>query len=175
MSAQKLTHKQQAFVRSYVRLGGMNATQAALAAGYSGKDGGAGAGVAASRMLQKPHILHAIREETERTLRAGVAQGAQVLLDLASNAQSESVRLQAATALLDRGGMQLASMSEHHIVVEDRRTDAELLSRVEELSRELGVGSRVIPGELSSVSPALVANPGYKKPMTVDSIEVDRE
>ena len=121
MSAEQLTPKQQAFVKAHVRLGCLNATQAAIAAGYSGKGNGAGAAVTASRLLDKPHILDAIRKETERGLRAGVAVGAAVLESLAKTAKSESVRLQAAQALLDRGGMQLASVSEHHLVVEDRR------------------------------------------------------
>lgn len=140
----KLTPKQMAFVRAHVKLGGMNATQAAIAAGYSGKGEGAGAAVTASRLLRAPHILAAIREETERTLRAGVALGASVLENLARSANSESVRLQAAQALLDRGGMQLAALSQHHVVVEDRRSEAELLERVRELQRELGLSAKVL-------------------------------
>jgi len=157
MSADKLTPKQTAFVKSYCRLGGMNATQAAIAAGYSGHGKGAGAAVSASRMLQLPHILQAIREETERTLRAGVALGAQVLDELARGAVSESVRLQAAQALLDRGGMQLANLS-----VEDKRTDAELRCRVEELARELGLAAKVIPGELVDLPTLQSEGPGCK-------------
>jgi phage terminase small subunit len=121
MSADRLTPKQSAFVKAYCRLGGMNGTQAAIAAGYSGKGQGAGAAVSSSRLLRLPHILTAIRQETERSLRSGVALGAQVLYELAQGAQSESVRLQAAQALLERGGMHLASLSEHQVVVEDRR------------------------------------------------------
>jgi hypothetical protein len=162
MSAEKLTPKQTAFVKSYCRLGGMNATQAAIAAGYSGHGKGAGAAVSASRMLQQPHILNAIREETERTLRAGVALGAQVLDELARGAVSESVRLQAAQALLDRGGMQLANLSEHHVIVEDKRTDAELRCRVEELARELGLAAKVIPGELVDLPTLQSEGPGCK-------------
>ena len=148
MSAEQLTPKQQAFVKAHVRLGGLNATQAAIAAGYSGKNKGVGAAVTASRLLDKPHILDAIRKETERGLRAGVAIGAAVLESLAKTAKSESVRLQAAQALLDRGGMQLTSVSEHHVVVEDRRSDVELLQRVTELQRELGLTAKVIDAEL---------------------------
>ncbi len=146
-AAGELTTKQAAFVRAYVKLGGLNAMQAALAAGYSGRDGGNNAAVVASRMLRMPHILSAIREETQRKLCSGVALGAVILEDLGRNATSESVRLQAAQALLDRGGMQLASLSEHHVVVEDRRSDVELLQRVVELQRELGLNAKVIDAE----------------------------
>jgi phage terminase small subunit len=140
----KLTYKQRAFVRHYVKLGGTNATSAALAAGYaaspSEKGGRApGASVTASRLLNNPAILRAIRDETERSLRAGVALGANVLEQLCREANSESVRLQAAQALLDRGGLQLANLSQHNIVIEDKRTEGELLARVKELQRELGL------------------------------------
>jgi len=152
VSAEKLTPKQQAFVKAHVRMGGLNATQAAIAAGYSGKNKRVGAAVTASRLLDKPHILDALRKETERGLRAGVAIGASVLESLARTAKSESVRLQAAQALLDRGGLQLASLSEHHVVVEDRRTDTELQARVNELYRELGLNAKVIEAELPAPS-----------------------
>lgn len=147
MSDRTLTAKQRAFVRAYISLGGTNATAAAVTAGYAPSkskkrgDRSAGASVTAHRLLQKPTILKAIREETERALRAGVALGAHTLEQLCREANSESVRLQAAQALLDRGGMQLATLSQHHVVVEDRRTEGELLARVKELQRELGLNS----------------------------------
>lgn len=138
MSSDELSPLKQAFVREHVRLGGTNATQAAIAAGYSagGKTKGAGAAVTAHRLLRDPRILAAIRAEVERTLRAGVALGANVLVDLATKAQSEDVRFKAAQALLDRGGMQLATLSQHHVVIEDKRSDAELLARIAELQRD---------------------------------------
>lgn len=138
-----LSAKQRAFVHQYVRLGGKNATAAAVAAGY-----GKGPHVSAHRLLRYPYILDAIREETERKLRASVSLGADVLEDLAKNAQSESVRLQAAQALLDRGGMQIARLAEHRHVIEDRRTDTELIEHVGNLARELGLSGRVIDGQL---------------------------
>ena len=143
----KLTPKRAAFVKAYLATGGANATQAAIAAGYSGKGGGAGAAVTASRLLREPLVLQAIKEEAERRLRAGVALGASTLEELARNAQSESVRLQAAQSLLDRGGLQLASLSKHEVVVE-HRSDDELRARVEQLQRELGLNARVIAGEI---------------------------
>lgn len=142
----KLTPKRKAFVKAYLATGGKNATQAAIAAGFSNK--GNGASVIGCRLLQDPAVLAAIKEEATRRLRAGVALGATTLEELALNAQSESVRLQAAQALLDRGGMQLASLSEHHVVVKDERSDEELRARVEQLQRELGLSAKVIPGEI---------------------------
>jgi hypothetical protein len=155
----KLTPKRKAFVKAYLATGGKNATQAAIAAGFSNK--GNGASVIACRLLQDPVIQQAIKEEATRRLRAGVALGATTLEELALNAQSESVRLQAAQALLDRGGMQLASLSEHHVVVKDERSDDELRARVLQLQRELGLNAKVIPGEvvqpLSLLAPVIDA------------------
>jgi phage terminase small subunit len=147
-AADTLTPKKLAFAKAHVQLGGQNATKAAIMAGYSSKGGGAGAAVTASRLLRDPRVLQAIKEETERSLRAGVAMAANTLTELAQNAQSESVRLQASQALLDRGGMQLATLSQHHVLVEDKRTDDELRARVEQLQRELGLSAKVIPAEI---------------------------
>jgi phage terminase small subunit len=170
VSAEKLTPKQLAFVRAHIRLGGLNATQAAIAAGYSGKGNGAGAAVTACRLLNKPHILDALRKETERSLRGGVAIGAAVLEDLAKSAKSEAVRFQAAQALLDRGGMQLTSVSEQRIVVEDRRSDLELLERVTELQRELGLSTKVI--DAHPLIPAQHGTPYTTDPNVSDAVLV---
>lgn len=130
----KLTPKAKRFCEAYVRLGG-NGTRAAIMAGYAE----AGAHVEAHRLLRKPLILEAIKEEVERTLRANVALGSSVLADLAENAKSESVKFQAAVALLDRGGFQLKHLSEHHHIIEDRRTDAELRAMAQELAARLNL------------------------------------
>lgn len=135
-----LSDRQRNFVRAFVR-NGANGTQAAITAGYSER----GAGVTAHRLLRTPAVLAFLREETERVLNAGIAIGADVLVKLATAAKSESVRLQAATALLDRGGLPLKALTEHRHVIEDRRSDAELLERVNELARELGIGAKKIP------------------------------
>lgn len=176
----KISPKELRFVQAYVRLGGMNGTQAAIAAGY----GVSGAHVQAHRLLRRPHVLSAIKDETERGLRAGVAIGASVLEELAKTAASESVRLQAAQSLLDRGGMRLANISEHHHIIEDRRSDSELLDRINELSRELGIGAKVIPGESRRVdsAPALPladhaagAFPTVEIPEDAEALEGDFE
>jgi hypothetical protein len=135
MTSRKLTPRQRRFVELYVRTG--NATQAARDAGYTKTT----AEDTSWAILRRPHVLEAVRVETQAGLDAGVAVGKRVLLDLADNAQSEAVRLQAGLALLDRGGLRLKHLSEHvhtHNVV-DQRSDAELRERIVVLSRELGV------------------------------------
>jgi phage terminase small subunit len=146
MRDQPLTQKQLRFVRQHVRLGGINATAAALCAGYAGKDGGAGAAVTAHRLLRNPRVLAAIREEAERSLNAGLPIGTTVLQELAHNAVNESVRLKAATELIDRGGLRLMNLSQHTVIVEDRRSDDELRAQIMRLQRELGLDARVIDG-----------------------------
>lgn len=155
--APELTQKQLRFVELYVQTGGANATNAAIAAGYSPGRKKASAGVSATRLLRDPAILAEIRKETDRTLRAGVALGASVLIELASSANSEATRLQAATALLDRGGLQLKALSEHRIELVDKRSDAELIARIDALQRELGLNAKVI--EAKSIAPALQSPP----------------
>ncbi|MES9934297.1 MAG: terminase small subunit [Candidatus Sedimenticola sp. PURPLELP] len=141
--SRELTTKQRKFVRYYIQFGG-NATRAAKEAGY----GEASAHTTSHRMLKVPHIQQAIKEEAETVIRSGVAVAADVLVDLARNATSESVKLQAATALLDRGGLPFIRQSEHKHVVEDKRSDKELLESAKVLAQELGLNAKVIEGEL---------------------------
>ncbi|MCW5750875.1 MAG: terminase small subunit [Alphaproteobacteria bacterium] len=144
-----LTPRQAKFVTSYVRLGG-KPQAAGLAAGYSGRS----AHVSASKLLRLPKILAAIREETERRLTANVALAAEALVNLAETAESESVRLQAAQALLDRGGMLLAHRTEHVHTLRDERTDQELRDRILALAHEVG-----LPAKLVDVTPAALPAP----------------
>jgi phage terminase small subunit len=149
-----LSEMQMKFVRYYVEFGGVNGTKAALLAGYSPGVKNSSAAISASRLLRKPLILSEIRRETERSLKAGVALGARALIDLAKSAKSESVKLQAATALLDRGGMQLKALQETTVIVEDRRTNDEILKSIEALSRELGV--KTIEGKIIEIPPPTI-------------------
>lgn len=70
--AARLTPKQAAFVRYFVSSGGVNATQAAILAGYSDRAKGAGAAVTACRLLRDPEVLAAIHRETENSVRAAI-------------------------------------------------------------------------------------------------------
>jgi phage terminase small subunit len=147
MRRDKLTSKQAAFVQAYLALGGRNGRQAAINAGYSAhgpKSGKLGAAVVASRMLRDPKILAELKRETESRLRAGVVLAGTVLEELARDAQSESVRLSAAQALLDRGGLMLTRMTEHTVTLRDERSDTELWARIGQLQRELGSNAKVI-------------------------------
>lgn len=156
----KLTQKQRRFLHHYLSLGGVNATRAAVLAGYEG--GRDGASVTAHRLLRNPVILSELRDLAEKKLKANVAMAASVLEELATSAKNEAVRLKAAETLLDRGGLMLATISKHEITVTNSRTDKELLERVEQLTRELGLGAKVIeqpPPQIQPL-PAINAMPG---------------
>jgi phage terminase small subunit len=148
----KLTPRQLRFVKDYVENGGF-AAPAARSAGYTPKT----ARFASHKFLDIPHVLAAIRLEVQKKLDAGVALAASVLEKLATSAKSEAVQLQAAEALLNRGGMRLAALTqhEHTHLIRDERTDAELRARITELHRELGISGKVIEGEVISDVPAL--------------------
>jgi phage terminase small subunit len=149
-ASEKLSELESGFVAAYLATGGVNATQAALTAGYSEN----GAAVRAHELLKRPRVLAAIREGAEQALQRGVAMAADVLADLAKNAKSEAVKLKAAEALLDRGGLMLVARSEHTLNIVDKRSDAELREQVARLTRELGLGAVVIDGAAAPAAPA---------------------
>jgi phage terminase small subunit len=99
-----LNAREALFVVEYVARSGVagSGADAALAAGYSNGNRNAAHSMA-SRLLRRPAVLRAIKEETGRRL-AGVAPlGVATLENLARSARSEQVRLAAANALIDRG------------------------------------------------------------------------
>lgn len=75
---------------------------AALAAGYSNGNRDAAHSMA-SRLLRRPAVLRAIKDEVGRRIAASAPLGVAVLEQLALNARSEQVRLSAANSLVDRG------------------------------------------------------------------------
>ena len=141
---QPLTEKQKAFVVNYVS-NGANRRKAVISAGYSES----GVDVEGHRLLSLPHIQQAIRKEAENHLNAHVGIAAKVLVDLAQNSKSDSVRLQAVQALLDRGGLPFVRQTEHKHTLEDNRTDAELKAHIKQLTDELGLNAKIIEHEPS--------------------------
>ncbi|MES9868078.1 MAG: terminase small subunit [Sedimenticola sp.] len=142
-SENQLTPKQEKFVRFYIQFGG-NGTRAAKAAGYQE----ASAHTTANRTLKLPYIQQAIKEHAETVLKTNVALASDTLVNLMMNAASESVKRQCAIDLLDRGGLPLIRQSETRHVIEDGRTDQELLASVQALVAELGLDAKIIEGEV---------------------------
>jgi phage terminase small subunit len=99
-----LDQRESLFVAEYVARSGTSAAgaEAALAAGYSNGNRNAAHSMA-SRLLRRPAILKAIRDEVGRRLTAAAPLGVAVLESLARSARSEQVRLSAARELVDRG------------------------------------------------------------------------
>ena len=149
----KLTEQQTEFVVQYLN-SGADRRKAALAAGYSKK----GLDQCAYRLLRNPKIQAAIRDEAENHLNTHVALASATLVDLCKNAKSGAVRLQAAQALLDRGGLPLIRQSEHRHVIEDTRTDKELQDHVKQLMGELGLDAKVVN------APVIEHEPTSKEP-----------
>jgi phage terminase small subunit len=100
-----LTDKQKKFVEAYIELS--KGTQAAIIAGYAKGS----AHVEASRLLKNDKVRKYIedlqterRERIQSRLAMLAEKTAEMLFDLAVNAESENVRLSAIKDILDRGG-----------------------------------------------------------------------
>src|SRR5579872_4034365 len=98
----ELTEAQQIFVREYVSNGGRGA-EAARAAGYSEVS----AGKYAYQLLEKPHVAEALRAEQKRALGGKLSTMALAVLEgiLSNDKAPFGVRVDAAKAVLDRGGL----------------------------------------------------------------------
>ena len=133
----RLTEKQRKFVAALLETGGTNETAAARIAGYSQTNPN-GCAVEGSRLMRDQKILDAIKEEAEKRIKGGVLLGASVLVEIAAD-QMHKDRLRAAQALLDRGGMMVVNKSEHNLIIEDKRSEAELISFISAQARLHGM------------------------------------
>lgn len=127
----QLTDKQAAFVVAYVACGG-NGAKAAREAGYLPPERGA---QEANRLLKNPDIIQAILDETLKCFTKDVPAARLVLRGLMFDSVQDSVRFQAAKALLEHGGLVIAQRHEH--VLTDDRTDEEVIARIKALTSEL--------------------------------------
>jgi hypothetical protein len=149
-----LTPKMRRFVKLYCDHPGHSRSRLARAAGYSNASNAAA--VRAHEALHKPSVLRAITEELEKRFRSHAALGLGVLVEIASD-KDHPRRLQAAEALLNRGGFHL--QSEQKITV--THTDVTAASMVEAIERladkhgldaTLLIGGNVIDAEVVEVS-----------------------
>ncbi len=99
-----LTQRQAKFVQAYVELSTRRdgAIEACLLAGYGNGDR-AQAKSRAYDLLHNPKILAVLRDEITKKMSAASVIGTDMLIELATNAKSEQVRLGAARELVDRG------------------------------------------------------------------------
>lgn len=147
-----LLDQQRLFAESYVA-GWGNATQAAIAAGYSPVS----ARQTASRLLHAPHVQDAIRRAQAHALKGRLASKALGVLEkiLDDETAPAGVRVDAAKTVLDRAGMG-AIRTPDHAVENDKplseMTAAELDALVRQYQFDLNV-LRATDGELVTADP----------------------
>ncbi len=148
----ELSLPQRAFVSAYVQNGGINETDAAFRAGYGPTP--EEAGQRAPVLLRSPRILAAIREEADKRLKSGAVLAASVLVEVARDPLHRD-RYKAAVELLNRAGLVVEGVS--RVIVEDHRTEEEIVRRITDLSEKLGIdpkrllGSDVVDAEFTEV------------------------
>lgn len=155
------TDRQRLFVIAMLETGGLDASRAAALAGYTTNSANA-LYVVSHRLAHDAAILAAMAEQASRRLHSGGILAVSQLLTLAKSAEKDADKIKASVAILNRIGMH--EKTEHKVTVTDNsKTDAQLLSRIAYLSKELGVDGQkllghvklpVIDAEFSVVPPA---------------------
>lgn len=112
-NADKLTPKQKAFCEALIKNNG-DIREAALSAGYSKSNPTQSAYAA----LQVPHVMAYMQSLVAIRLMTKTTGASSTLIDLATGAKSEYVRLQAAQDLLDRVGMKAPEKVDHRVTGE---------------------------------------------------------
>jgi hypothetical protein len=106
----------------------------------------------ASRLLRRPAVLKAIRDEVGRRLTAAAPLGVAVLESLARSARSEQVRLSAARELVDRGFGPVISRNANLNVstsVEDMLFALDARDETERATKAMTINARPAPARAS--------------------------
>jgi len=154
--------KQRAFVIAFVETGGQSASKAARISGYGGTP--SSTRVAASRLMHDEGVLAAIREETDKKLRGSLLLGFSALEEIAKDAFHKD-RLKAATELLNRGGLLLATTHNVNVNVSTPQGDKEVLDKITVLAARLGLDPQLLIGKAR----------GSAAPVEDDAIDADWE
>lgn len=150
--------KQRAFVRAFVLTGGSNGQRAAAMSGYGTTKESQAAG--AYRLLHDRKILAAVKEAADGMLRANILIGSQVLVDIAQDVHHKD-RFKAAQALLDRGGLIVATQANVNINITEDTPNDQLIDRIKMLAAKLDIDPKVLLGR--------AATPGLPNPLIVDA------
>lgn len=137
------TEQERTFVVAYLETGGRNHTTAAQIAGF-GAGNNASARQQGWRLVHRPRVLAAIREEADKRLKTGAILGASVLIEIAETPGHKD-QMKAAVELLNRAGLIVAT--KHEVEVTDNRTTSTLLARVHELAQRLDIDPRKLLGQ----------------------------
>ena len=142
----RLNEKQQNFVYAMIEFGGLNNSKAAQAAGYEG--GPDSLKVTGYRLAHDSKIQEAMREMGPRMLNAGLFIAARFVLETIDNPQIDTKdRLKAAEMVMNRTGMH--ATSEHKVAVTHKdETSDEMIKRIEALSKNLGIDSKKLLGNI---------------------------
>lgn len=140
-----LNEGQARFVAAYVKEPDKGA--AAVRAGFTRQYG--------YDLFNQPGVRDAIMEELKRCDVEDATLGRVVLRTLAKDADSEHVRKQAATELMNRALGTPVSVSERRQKIVLDQSDRELLARIAELSKELNIQPEVLEGEFTEVEEPL--------------------
>lgn len=139
--------RERAFVIHFVMTGGANQAESAFQAGYGSGNSNNALAVTAHRLIRRPRILAALKEEAEKSMKTCVILATDVLRQIAMD-PSHRDRFKAAVELLNRSGLFVET---HHRVTvqDDRRTPEEIRQEIVEVFRRV-FNDRPVPAELEA-------------------------
>lgn len=159
------TEQERTFVVAFLETGGRNHTTAAQIAGF-GAGNDKSARQQAWRLMHRPRVLAALKEEADKRLKTGAILGASVLIEIAETPGHKD-QYKAAVELLNRAGLIVAT--KHEVEVTDNRTTTTLLARVHELAGRLQIDPRKLLGQAAGTPPVLDAE--YEEVGSADGLE----
>lgn len=164
----RLNERQRRFVCALGVYGG-NQVGAYMFAGYNSSNENS-AHAAASRLSSTENVQEAIREEAWRRMNYSTLLGVCGMIELASPTNSDkATRLKAIDMLTQRNGFH--AKSEHHVIVEDRRSTKELLEAISTLAIRNGIDPKLLVGEkIAALAPPIDAE-FEEVPAGADGIE----
>ncbi len=149
MSIEERQDRDEEFVRYYVSNGG-NSTQAAKSIGVSDSS----ASTTGHRM--KDRLWPEIQKEIATQMQGYIPKAIQNLKQLAQNADSETVRLNATRDLLDRSGLKPVEKQEIHQVSQVENLSDEQLRQELDSIREEWLGDYLLANNLEVVNTDMV-------------------
>ena len=138
-----LTPLQQKYVVALLETGGEKQGLAAQMAGYGG--GRHACETRAYELNRNMKVLAAIQEEALKRMKSGSLMASSKLYMIAANDHHKD-QLKAVDMLLNRGG--LVVQTQHKLVIEDTRTDDEVIARTVAMAKQLGMDVKPLLAKL---------------------------
>lgn len=127
------TPGERAFVIALVMTGGADQGKAAYDAGFGNSI--EVASVQAARMVRRPRVISAIREEADKAMQGDALLGRAVLREIAADTRHKD-RFKAGVELLNRAGL-LVETTRRLIVQDDSRTEEQIKQDIETIFKKL--------------------------------------